>query len=61
MNSEESYDWLATFSDLEAILKQFIRPSDRILIVGCGNSTFSADLVSVFSPPVRRLVTKLVD
>lgn len=31
---------------VSGLLLDYIRPEDRILMVGCGNSTFSADLVS---------------
>lgn len=42
--TEEQYDWLCTYSSLRSHLIPFLKPSDRILVVGCGNSTFSADL-----------------
>lgn len=44
--AEEEYDWLVTFSDIQ----EYIIPlmpglrDCKILVVGCGNSTFSADL-----------------
>ena len=41
---EESYDWLLTYSQVRDSLFPYLKPTDRILIVGCGNSTFSADL-----------------
>lgn len=43
---EDSYDWLVTFEDIEALLKEFI-PTDRprrVLHLGCGNSTLSTSL-----------------
>ena len=42
--AEESYDWLSTFADIRALLEPAIRPSHRILLIGCGNSTLSADM-----------------
>ncbi|ETW06627.1 hypothetical protein H310_02822 [Aphanomyces invadans] len=42
--SEESYDWLARYNDVATLLDQYVRTDQRILIVGCGNSTFSVDL-----------------
>ncbi|CAI5724834.1 hypothetical protein KXD40_003456 [Peronospora effusa] len=42
--SEESYDWLARFENVAELLSKYVRPSDRILMVGCGNSTFSMDM-----------------
>nr|CCA18468.1 conserved hypothetical protein [Albugo laibachii Nc14] len=41
---EESYDWLASYHNVGEELGRYIDESDRILMVGCGNSTFSADL-----------------
>lgn len=41
---EEEYDWLVTFKSVEKDLLRILSPKDKILIVGCGNSTFSADL-----------------
>lgn len=43
---EDEYDWLVTFADVAPNLKQLL-PDDfgcRILVVGCGNSSFSFDL-----------------
>ncbi|KAH9193302.1 hypothetical protein AeNC1_004728 [Aphanomyces euteiches] len=42
--SEESYDWLARYNDVVALVEQYVNPQARILVVGCGNSTFSIDL-----------------
>jgi SAM-dependent methyltransferase len=41
---EESYDWLGTYADVRPLLRAALRPTDRILLIGCGNSTLSADL-----------------
>lgn len=41
---EEKYDWLLTYDQVKHSLLPFLRETDRILVVGCGNSTFSADL-----------------
>jgi SAM-dependent methyltransferase len=41
---EEQYDWLFKFSDVQSVINRFLKQSDCILIVGCGNSSFSADL-----------------
>ncbi len=41
---EEEYDWLLTFSQLKNYIIPYVKPEDRILVVGCGNSTFSDDL-----------------
>lgn len=42
--NEDQYDWLCTFQDLNPYLKPLINFDDDILIVGCGNSSFSSDL-----------------
>ncbi|KDO35701.1 hypothetical protein SPRG_18855 [Saprolegnia parasitica CBS 223.65] len=42
--SEESYDWLARYNDVADLIAQYVPKSSRLLIVGCGNSTFSVDL-----------------
>lgn len=41
---EESFEWLIGFQQCKNQLLPHLRPDDRILIVGCGNSSFSADL-----------------
>ena len=41
---EAEYDWLLKYSDVRQQLLPYISPSDNILVVGCGNSSFSADL-----------------
>ena len=41
---EEKYDWLLEFEHVADDLVPLISPSDRILVVGCGNSTFSRKL-----------------
>lgn len=42
--TEESYDWLLKFDDLKDSLQPFLKVDSKILVVGCGNSTFSPDL-----------------
>ena len=41
---EEEYDWLLTFDTLKPHLLPLLKSMDHILIVGCGNSSLSADL-----------------
>ncbi|KAF4316282.1 hypothetical protein BBO99_00008765 [Phytophthora kernoviae] len=43
-SGEESYDWLARYENLAGLLGKYVRQSDHILMVGCGNSTFSIDM-----------------
>jgi hypothetical protein len=46
-DSEKSYDWLLTYADLEGVLRELVPRDSRILMVGCGNSTLSPDMVSL--------------
>eukprot|EP01031_Cornospumella_fuschlensis_P041435 gene41435-50560_t len=41
---EESYEWLASWKSVRAQILPYLLTTDRILIVGCGNSSFSADI-----------------
>ena len=41
---EAEYDWLLTFDKLKPHLLPLLKSMDHILIVGCGNSSLSADL-----------------
>lgn len=44
---EASYEWLANFNALQPALERLLPPKHRkpkLLLVGCGNSNFSADL-----------------
>lgn len=41
---EESYEWLVKFADVQQIITPLLKQTDSILIVGCGNSSFSKDL-----------------
>jgi hypothetical protein len=42
--TESEYEWLASWEDVAYLLKPFISPESSILVVGCGNSSFSSDL-----------------
>lgn len=41
---EQSFEWLMEFAACKDQLLPHLLPTDRILIVGCGNSSFSASL-----------------
>ena len=42
---EASFEWLETFQTLSDILANFLTDKDiKILILGCGNADFSADM-----------------
>ena len=42
--TEEKYDWLTGFVGIEALLNKHLARADRVLVVGCGNSTLSRDM-----------------
>lgn len=42
--TEEEYDWLVKWNQVSAHMVPYLKKTDKILMVGCGNSTFSADL-----------------
>ena len=41
---EEVNNWLVTYGDVKDQLAPFLTPESKILVVGCGNSTFSEEL-----------------
>jgi hypothetical protein len=41
---ENSYEWLLNYSDIRSIIHAELKPEDEILVVGCGNSSFSVEL-----------------
>jgi hypothetical protein len=41
---EEQYDWFKDLSQFRHLLLPNLRPSDRILVLGCGNSAMTMDL-----------------
>jgi SAM-dependent methyltransferase len=41
---EKNYEWLVGYAHVASQLSPLLKFSDNILVVGCGNSTFSADL-----------------
>jgi SAM-dependent methyltransferase len=42
--TEKDYEWLMSYQQLAAQLTPYLQANTRILMVGCGNSPFSADL-----------------
>ena len=38
------FDWLEDYSSLKELLQKFVKPSHKILIIGCGNANFSEEL-----------------
>jgi EEF1A lysine methyltransferase 4 len=42
--TEESFEWLVGWKQVSNQVEKYLKKSDRILIVGCGNCSFSADI-----------------
>jgi EEF1A lysine methyltransferase 4 len=41
---EEEYDWLCRYQDVASNIHRLVDRQMKILVIGCGNSTFSSDL-----------------
>jgi SAM-dependent methyltransferase len=39
-----AFEWYGDYTELAGNVQRSIRPTDRILVIGCGNSNFSSDL-----------------
>ncbi|KAG0730496.1 Methyltransferase-like protein 13 [Chionoecetes opilio] len=44
---EKAFEWYGEYTELCGLLHKYMRPTDAILVAGCGNSTLSADLYRV--------------
>ena len=42
--TEPSYDWLVTYSQIKSFLSKYLSRNSKILVIGCGNSSFSTEL-----------------
>ncbi|XP_067934169.1 EEF1A lysine methyltransferase 4-like [Watersipora subatra] len=42
--TEEEHDWLGSYENYGGIVESILKPDDRILILGCGNSTLSENI-----------------
>ncbi|XP_069674155.1 eEF1A lysine and N-terminal methyltransferase homolog isoform X1 [Periplaneta americana] len=43
----KAFEWYGEYPELCGLLHKYIKPKDMILMIGCGNSTLSADLYDV--------------
>lgn len=43
----KAFEWYGEYTELCGLLHKYIRPQDKILVAGCGNSAISADLYKV--------------
>ncbi len=41
---KDSFEWYAEYEELKHVLNRYIKQNDSILVIGCGNSSLSADL-----------------
>ncbi|EAR89985.1 S-adenosylmethionine-dependent methyltransferase (macronuclear) [Tetrahymena thermophila SB210] len=41
---EQKYEWLASYQDIKDVLSQHVKKSDKILLVGCGNSQLGPEM-----------------
>ena len=41
---EEQYDWFKKFEDFSGLVLPHLKQADRILVLGCGNSSLTFDL-----------------
>lgn len=44
---KKAFEWYGEYGELCGILHKYIKPTDHVLHIGCGNSTLSADLYDV--------------
>lgn len=42
--SEDAYEWFKGYSSFRHIIIDVVKPTDRILMLGCGNSNLSEDM-----------------
>ena len=43
-NEGSMFDWLEDYNSLKTLLKELINTDAKILILGCGNASFSEDM-----------------
>ena len=44
---KSSFEWYGSYGDLCALLHKYSKPTSRVLVAGCGNSTLPEDLYNV--------------
>lgn len=42
--SEKTFEWYGEYDELSSVLQKYVRPADKILIIGCGNSNIGSGL-----------------
>jgi hypothetical protein len=46
MNEHTYYDWLDKYEHIKPYTQPFIKETDSILMIGCGNSSISFKIIS---------------
>lgn len=41
---EECYEWFKDYTSFRDLIRKYVKPRDKILMLGCGNSSLSADM-----------------
>ena len=52
---KKAFEWYGEYAELCGLLHKYVKPKDDVLVVGCGNSTLSADLYDVGYRSVRSI------
>jgi ubiquinone/menaquinone biosynthesis C-methylase UbiE len=53
--TEEDFDWFFEWNTLGKTIAQFYTPSDRVLIIGCGNSVMPRDMLDTGFPLIGNI------
>ena len=43
----KAFEWYGEYGELCGVIHKYVKPKEKVLIVGCGNSSLSADLYDV--------------
>ena len=54
-NDGSTFDWLEDYTSLKPLLKDYITPESKILMIGCGNACLSEDLYDDGFPYVHNI------
>lgn len=56
---EEHYEWCRSYGEFRHLLRPQLADHDRVIILGCGNSSLPTDLVHICLP-IRILTSLLI-
>lgn len=40
----QTFDWLEDYNQLKEVLNLYLKPTDKILVIGCGNAKISEEM-----------------